>query len=418
MEVEDANGANAASLQQLVATISRQLGVTRQQVLSLQNLRQKKVNLLQSGYNVLYQHCLASSLGPGAELFQAESQNSNFQAIVTGSSPCCSGWKVSIQVRGPADLLPNIHVTIAAVFPGIGIGDCSVKQLEDTSLTMLTTETVPVVQASALVELQGFPLKTLHSTDLEIYAFLTSSSGCSFQSGILSAVVHAGQISLDSTAWLHSFRFLDTKEKGITQGKMAWPYAAHFIVQIHNGMNEFDTRWLDTLLVQYVGCSPLSASSGTAGGIAQWYLGTVAEVHAKQVDSTTMSSNIVPISIYAESMQIVWTIQDQLKTQLEKKIKGAVDGALPIWSQTPRSFTNQTETHRDTSKHTLKACADALISELETLTTWIETLKKQHAAGNSVLVRQEALVAQAAAVDAMIHTDTAALAVARTRPLS
>jgi len=413
MEIQPGDVANAAGLLQLVSTLSRQLNVTRQQVFSLQNLKQKKENLLQSGYKVLNQHCLIASLGPDAELLQTGSQNNNFQAAVTGSVPRSSGWQVSIQVQGTAEVLQNIHVTIVAVLPGDVIGGCSVKQLEQTSLTMVTAETIPAVQASALIELQGFLLKTLNSATLEIYALLTPSSG-SLQSGILTAVVHAGHITLDSTAWLHSFRSLD-KTQEIKQGKMAWPSAAHFEVKLHhNSTKELDRSWLDTLLVQHLGCSP---SSETAGGIGRWNLGTAAEVHAKQLD-TSSSSDIVHISIYAESMQIVWTIQDQIKTQLENKLKGTVKGALPIWSQKPCYFTNEPRKHRDTSINTLKLCVDALISELDSLTTWIETLKKQHAAGNSVSVRQEVLVAQAAAIDAMIHTDSTAISVAHTHPSS
>ncbi|KAG7669414.1 hypothetical protein Ndes2526B_g05738 [Nannochloris sp. 'desiccata'] len=415
MEIEPADGATTPGLHQLVATLSRQLRVTRQQVLSLQDLKQKKENLLQAGYKVLHQHCLAASLGPDAELLQIENQFNNFQATVTGSWPCSSGWKVSIQVQGSADLLKKINITIASVLPGVGIGGCSVKQLEETSI-ITTVATDPVVRASALVELQGFPLNSANGTTLEIYALLTPSSA-SLQPGILSAVVHAGQITLDSTAWLHSFRSLDNNQE-TKQEKTAWPYAAHFFVKMHTSMQEFDRSWIHTVLVQHLGCYPSYASSETAGGVSRWHFGTAAQVQSQQVEISTTRSDIVPISIYAESLQIVWTIQDQLKTQLENRIKGAIDGALPIWIQTPCSFKNETRKHRGTSINTLKSSVDALISELETLKTWIETLKKQHAAGNSMLVRQEVLVAQAAAVDAMIHTDTTALAVARTRTSS
>jgi hypothetical protein len=422
MDIDDADPA-VAGLHQLISTLSRQLNVTRNEVLSLHSLKEKKETLLQTGYGVLDQHCASTLSGTDLYQYQSETQN-NYQAVVTGSVPCPSGWKVSIQVQGSADLLEKTNVTIAAILPGNDSSGCSIKQLEETAGETGTAEASSGVQASAVIQLQGFPSQGLHSSStgfLEIYAFLTSSAGT------ISAVVHAGRVTLDSAAWLRSFSSLDsmTEKEKVRQSTAGWPHAAHFLVQMMpQHRDNLDSNWLDALLVQHIGCAPTTSTTGVGGigGGGRWHLGTAAEVHSQQQPTSTHSTNdIVPISIYGESMQLVWAIQEEVKRNLEKKVGAAEDGdlgkLLPKWTQKPISCINSAEKHTNNTletRNTLKSSVDALIFELDALTTWTEALKKQHAAGNSMLVRQEVMVAQAAAVDAMVYTDTTAIVVSRT----
>lgn len=436
MEVDPAHPA-ASGVHQVVTTLRRQLDVTRQQVLSLQELKDKKLTLLQTGYSVLEQHCSTASSGPDAQ-FQTGNLNSNFQAAVTGLAPCSSGWKVSILVDGPSELLNNLDITITATLPGTEIHGCSIKQLEETSFKATATGAAEAsagvsARASALIELQGFPF-LLESPALEIYALLTPSlkKSSSQRPGILSAAVHAGRITLERTAWLHALNSSSLnkrrKEHGDNQDEehiSRWQCAAHFFVEIgNNAVHQIGVNWLDTLLNQKLGCFRLAD--------AQWLLGSIAEVHSslEQYNST-----VLPISIYGESMQIVWTLQQELETLLEEKIKvGHQSGTnqlqvspsslpplkLPKWIQRPYSFTTsqqKQQEYRQNSANSINTGIDALVCELESLTTWVEALKKQ-AAANSILTRQQVLVAQAAAVDAMIHTDSAVIVVERIHSLN